>query len=120
MHLFLLDSCKICAQLLAGTKNVRLSEGFKIIRIKAIWEYQPACVSISSSGARFRVRDVWLWQAMCALESPVRFKRVSTKYALSSLGGEGFGLPNAEKLGVRGVKSPYLRASTICGEPQKS
>jgi hypothetical protein len=58
MHLFLLDSCKIYAQLLAGIKNGRLSEGFKIIRIKVIWKYQPACVSVSSSGARFRVRDV--------------------------------------------------------------
>jgi hypothetical protein len=96
VHLFLLDSCKICAQLLVGIKNGRLSEGFKIIRKKVIWEYQPACVSVSSSGARFRVRDVYLWQAMCALESPVRFKRVSTKCALSSWGGEGFGLPYAE------------------------
>ena len=99
MHLFLLDSCKICAQLLAGTKNVRLSEGFKIIRRKVIWKYLPTRLSVSSSGARFRVRDVWLWQVMCALESPVRFKRVSTKYALSSLGGEGFGFSFAERLG---------------------
>jgi hypothetical protein len=102
MHLFVLDSCKIYAQLLPGTKNVRRSEGFKIIRRKVIWEHPPPRLSISSSGARSRVRDVYLWQAICALESAVRFKRVSTKYALSSLGGEGFGLPNAEKLGVRG------------------
>jgi hypothetical protein len=33
---FPLNSCKIYAQLLPGTKNVRRSEGFKIIRIKVI------------------------------------------------------------------------------------
>jgi hypothetical protein len=36
MRLFELDLCKIYAQLLAETKNVRPGEGFKIIRIKVI------------------------------------------------------------------------------------
>lgn len=58
MHLFVLDSCKIYAQLVPETKNVRRSEGFKIIRRKVIWEYTPARLSISSSGARSRVRDI--------------------------------------------------------------
>ncbi len=84
MHLFVLDSCKIYAQLVPETKNVRGSEGFKIIRRKVIWEYQPARLSISSSGARSRVRDVYLWKAICALELLFMFKRVSTKCALSS------------------------------------
>ncbi len=86
MHLFLFDSCKIYAQLIPGTKNVRRSKGVKIIRRKVIWEYQPARFSISSSGARSRVRDVYLWKAICALESLVMFKRVSTKSSLSPLG----------------------------------
>ncbi len=84
MHLFVLDSCKIYAQLLPGTKNVRRSEGFKIIRRKVIWEYPPPRLSISSSGTRFRVRDIYLWKAICALESLLMFKRVSTKSSLSS------------------------------------
>ena len=84
MHLFVLDSCKIYAQLVPGTKNVRRSEGFKIIRRKVIWEYPPARLSISSSGTRSRVRDIYLWKAICALESLLMFKRVSTKSSLSS------------------------------------
>ena len=96
MRLFVLDSCKIYAQLVPGTKNVRRGEGFKIIRIKVIWEYPPARLSISSSGARSRVRYIYLWKAICALESLLMFKRVFTKCALSSWGGEGFGLPCAE------------------------
>jgi hypothetical protein len=36
MHLFLLDLCKIYAQLQLGTKNKRPSETFKIIRRKGI------------------------------------------------------------------------------------
>jgi hypothetical protein len=47
MHLFLLDSCKIYAQLLPGTKNVRLTERFKIIRRKVIWKCpsgSPFCI----------------------------------------------------------------------------
>jgi hypothetical protein len=44
MHLFLLDSCKIYAQLLPGTKNVRRSERFKIITRKGIWKYPSRLV----------------------------------------------------------------------------
>jgi len=36
MHLFVLDLCKIYAQLLPGTKNVRRSKGVKIIIRKVI------------------------------------------------------------------------------------
>ena len=96
MHLFLLDSCKIYAQLVPGTKNVQPGEGFKIIRRKVIWKSPPAGLSMSSSGVRSRIRDIYLWEAICALESLVMFKRVSKKCALSSWGGEGFGLPCAE------------------------
>ena len=96
MHLFVLDSCKIYAQLLPEIKNVRPSEGFKIIRIKAIRKSPPTHLSVSSSGVRSRIRNIYLWKAICALKSPVRFKRVSTKCAPSSWGGEGFGLPCAE------------------------
>ena len=41
MPLFELDSCKIYAQLLAETKNVRPSEGFNIIRRKVISKSPP-------------------------------------------------------------------------------
>jgi len=96
MHLFLLDSCKIYAQLLPGTKNMRRTERFKIIRRKGIWKYPPPRLSVSSSGTRSRVRDTYFWKALCALESLNMFKRVFTKCALSSRGGEGFGIPYAE------------------------
>jgi hypothetical protein len=96
MHLFLFDLCKIYAQLLPGTKNVRLPERSKIIRRKGIWKYPPTRLSVSSSGERSRVRNIYLRKAMCALESLNMFKRVSTKCALSSWGGEGFGIPYAE------------------------
>jgi hypothetical protein len=122
VHLFVLDSCKIYAQLLPGTKNVRRSEEFKIIRRKVIWEYQPARFSVSSSGARSRVRDIYLWKAICALESLVMFKRVSTKSSLSSSREErasAFLVPN--DWGEGGIKKPFLWAViVICGEPQKS
>jgi len=72
MHLFVLDSCKIYAQLLPEIKNVRPSEGFKIIRIKAIRKSPPTHLSVSSSGVRSRVRNIYLWKAICALKSPVR------------------------------------------------
>ncbi len=58
---------------------------------------------------------------MCTGVTACVQKSIHKKFPLLLTGGEGFGLPSAEELGVRGgVKSPYLRASTICGEPQKS
>jgi hypothetical protein len=114
MHLFLLDSCKIYAQLLPGTKNVRPSEGFKIIRRKVIWEYPPAGLSISSSGVRSRVRDIYLWKAICALELLVMFKRVFTKCALSSSWEErasAFLVPNG--WGEGGVETALFWAVTL-------
>jgi hypothetical protein len=42
------------------------------------------------------------------------FKRVFTKCALSSWGGEGFGLPSAEKLGVRGGGETALFLGGYC------
>ena len=49
-------------------------------------------------------------------------KSIHKKFPLLLTGGEGFGLPSAEKLGVRGgVKPPFFWAVIIiCGEPQNS
>ena len=116
MHLFLLVLCKIYAQLLPGTKNVRRSKGFKIIRRKVIWEYQPARFSISSSGARSRVRDIYLWKAICALESLLMFKRVSTKKVPSPpRGRRGLRLTKCREVGGEGggLKQPLFWAVTL-------
>jgi hypothetical protein len=71
-------------------------KGLKLLEEKVSGNIPPTRLSVSSSGARSRVRDTYFWKALCALESPNMFKRVSTKCALSSWGGEGFGIPYAE------------------------